>query len=240
MYSNFNVEEPPHKEVLEILLSRGWDINARRVNEQPFLWEVVGDGDMVAWCLEHGASPTAQDLNLETEDQRTTDQMGCPPILELAARRSTVATFELLRSREVPLGRRMLHLAAKAAVNDGSAGDDRADMSDKERAGTLSERMDMLVHLIDTLKLDPNALDQPSGWSLGNHWGTPLCYVANSNPNWDCSDAVRYLLSKGADPELVVEPAGWNAIELARRSRNQRFLDIVEDWTERRKQGENA
>ncbi|RDW69554.1 hypothetical protein BP6252_08574 [Coleophoma cylindrospora] len=104
---------------------------------------------------------------------------------------------------------------------------------DKYLATLHSERMAMVVHLVDTLGVNPNTLDQPVGWSLGNHWGTPLCYVARSNPHWDCTEVTQFLLQRGADPGLVMDPAGWDSIELAKRSKNQRFLDIVENWKAR-------
>jgi hypothetical protein len=226
-YSNLNLEKQPTTGILEILLAYGWDINARRAGDQPFLWEVVGDSDLVAWCLKHGATTIPKDLQLASDDERRQDQFSCPPILESAASQSTVATFELLRSHGAPYGPRMLHFAAKAAIKSGPEGGEERPESgllDKYPATLHAERMAMVIHIVDTLGVDPNALDQPAGWSLGNHWGTPLCYVARSNPHWDCTEVVRFLLQRGADPELVMGPAGWNAIELAKRSKNQRFF----------------
>lgn len=228
-YSSLNIEDHS-KAILEILVAHGWDINARRPGDRPLLWEVVGDGDLVAWCLDHGATAIPNDLGLASDDERRKDEYGCPPLLEVAASQSTVAIFELLRSKGAQLSRRTLHFAARAAIKSGDGEGEQPQMPDKDRAKLHSERMAVVVHLVDALGLDPNALDQPAGWSLGNHWGTPLCYVAHSNPNWDCSEVVTFLLQKGADPGLVMDPAGWDAVELARRSKNQRFLDLIEDW----------
>ncbi|KAF4609809.1 hypothetical protein G7Y89_g15813 [Cudoniella acicularis] len=240
-YSDLGVEEPPSTEILAILLGHGWDINARRLGHQPFLWQVVGDGDLIAWCLEHGATAIPKDLRLASDDERRQDQFGCSPILESAASQSTVATFELLRSRGAPFGPRMLHFAARAAIKSGPGPDGEEEqpeisMLDKDRGRLHSERMAMVIHIVDTLGVDANALDQPAGWTLGNHWGTPLCYVARSNPNWDCNEVVQFLLQKGADPGLVMDPAGWDAIELAKRSKNQRFLEVVENWKARQRE----
>lgn len=228
-YSGLNVEDPS-TEILQVLLDHGWDINARRFKDQPLLWEVVHDGDLVTWCLDHGATTVPKDLGLTDEDERREDGYGCAPLLEKAAVQSTVATFELLRSKGAQLGRRALHFAARAAINSGNGGEEQSEMPDKERARLHSERMAMVIHLVDKLGVDPNTLDQPTGWMLGNHWGTPLCYVAVSNPNWDCSEVVNFLLKRGADPGLVIEPAGCDAVELAKRSRNQRFLDLAAEW----------
>jgi hypothetical protein len=54
-------------------------------------------------------------------------------------------------------------------------------LSDKELARTherREERMKMVRHLADTLKLDVNARDQPPGGRLGNFFGRPLHYIA--------------------------------------------------------------
>ncbi|KAI9662761.1 MAG: hypothetical protein M1829_006156 [Trizodia sp. TS-e1964] len=238
--SNLRIEEGPSPEILDILLAHGWDINARRAGLRPFLWGVVYDGDLVAYGLKNGATTIPLDLQLATESERLTDQIACPPILELAASQSTVATFELLRSHGAPFGPRMLHMAAQSARANHNNGQGRrvkgleGGLSDKDLALLHSERMAMVVHIVDTLGVDPNALDQPAGWSLGNHWGTPLCYVAHSNPS---NEVAHFLLQRGADPDLVVEPAGWSAMELARRSKNQRFLDLVENWKLQQKEG---
>ncbi|KAI9668911.1 MAG: hypothetical protein M1829_005223 [Trizodia sp. TS-e1964] len=235
-YSNLGLEEGPSTELLDILLAHGWDINARSASQQPFLWGVVHDGDLVAYGLKNGATTIPKDLHLATEDERLTDQCNCPPILDLAASQSTVATFELLRSHGAPLGPLMLHMAAKASFKSGSDSVEvgaESSLLDKDLAKTHSERLAMVVHIVDTLGVDPNAQDQPAGYSLGNHWGTPLCYVAHSTPS---AEVVQFLLQRGADPDLVIEPAGWSALELAWRFKNQRFLDLVENWKRQQKE----
>jgi hypothetical protein len=90
----------------------------------------------------------------------------------------------------------------------------------------------MVRYLVEEVGLDVNALDQLEGSMLhsDNYWGTPLCYVAQSNPNFDCSAVLKYLLEKGADPRLITKPRGCNAVELAKREKNWRFVEIVEKW----------
>ncbi|OCK77452.1 hypothetical protein K432DRAFT_247397, partial [Lepidopterella palustris CBS 459.81] len=232
------VLDDPQIQTLDILVAHGWDINARHCGDQPFLWKAVlhGDGDLITWCLDHGSTTVPKDLGLDSDDEWRQDMNACPPLLEIAASQCTVATFELLRSRGAQLGYRALHKAASAAIDHGNGGEGRPDMLDKDRAKLHSERIAMVVHLVDTVGLAPNALDQPNGWVLGNHWGTPLCYVAHNNPNWDCSDVVTFLLRKGADPWRATEPdrstgiPAHTAVDVAKRSNYQQFLSIVDEW----------
>lgn len=237
-YSHLSSEERPSKELLETLINHGWDINARRLGEQPLLWQVLHDGDLVRWCIDHGATATPQHpKNIESptmnDQEQKKDRVGCPPILENAASRSTVSTFELLRSKGGELGPRTLHFAARAAINSGHdciSQEIHEGMPDKERAETFVERLAMVRHLLDTVGLDANLLDQPKGSMLGNHWGTPLCYVAKSSAKWDCSEVVKCLLQRGADPRMKMDPMGWDAMGLAKEAGNQRFVDVVEEW----------
>lgn len=232
------VLEDPQIQTIEILVAHGWDINARLRGEKPFLYQAAlhGDGNLVKWCLEHGSTTVPEDLDPISDDDPRRDMSGCPQLLEIAASQCTVATFELLRSKGAQLGYRTLHKAASAAINTGSGGEERPGMSDKERAKLHSERMAMVVHLVETVGLDPNALDQPVGWALGNHWGTPLCYVAHNNPNGDCSDVVSFLLRKGADPWRATQPdpstglLGYTAVDMAKQTNYQQFLSIVDEW----------
>lgn len=195
--------------ILEILVSHGWDINARTLGEPPFLWRTVHDSNLVTWCLEHGATVLPRVLELSSDDERRKDEFGCRPLLEVAASQSTVSIFELLRSKGAQLGIRTLHRAA-------------------EKAHTA-----MVIHLVDTLGLDPNARDQPAGCQLGNHWGTPLCYLARSGPNSDCTEVTIFLLERGADPDFATAMEGWSAMEFAKQSNNRSFLDTVEAWKAR-------
>ncbi len=108
----------PSKQTIDILLAQSSDINARDKRSWPLLWFVVNDSEFVAWCLERGASvlPKKQPP-LQNDGVMSTDQIyHCPPIIQRAAQNSTVLTFELLRSRGAPLGRRTLHFAAMAAI----------------------------------------------------------------------------------------------------------------------------
>jgi hypothetical protein len=250
------------KTLVQVLLSHGWDINHRNL-DQPLLWQIVNDGDAVAWCLEHGASvlPKGQKLwpNLDinsaeefaeyfnrfpySSEERSDCLYYCPPILELAASQSTIATFELLRSKGAPLGWRVLHKAAStrasmAPLNNSIRGQTspatmasnkgkQLQLLDRQLAHTHQERMAMVQHLVDTLKLDVNARDQPPGWRLGNFYGRPLHYVAhNSGIKGDCREVTLFLLGRGADPDLSDTDGGTTPIVLGKGN----FLDAVHAW----------
>jgi len=241
------------KSLVEVLLAHGWDINERQ-REQPLLWQVVYDGDAVTWCLEHGANvlPKGQrpwpvfDINnakefaeyfnhhSESSHERTDSLYDCPPILELAARQSTVATFELLRSKGAPLGWRVLHKAAAGRAcltreeKDPKEEEGRQlQLSDRERARTCEERMAMVRYLVDTLKIDVNVRDQPRGWRLGNFWGRPLHYIAHeSGSRGDCREVTLFLIERGADPELLEREGGMTPIALGKAN----FRDVIKEW----------
>jgi hypothetical protein len=202
--------------------------------DPPLLWEILADGDAVRWCLERGANVLLEtqkvwaelDINKApaeaateyfdsaqyTIDKDLSHACKCPPILELAAGQSSVATFELLRSIGAPLSWRMLHVAVQARVAFGVEKDPAEEESesvyllDQQRAkmkDSIGERMNMVRHLVDDLKLDVNARDDSP---LFSHcfYGTPLDYVAyNSGVNGDCREVTMFLLGRGADPGLV-------------------------------------
>ena len=270
-YAAYEREFP--KTLVQILLDHGWDINHRQ-RDQPLLWQIVNDGDAVAWCLERGANvlPKGQrpwpefDINNAeeyaeyferfpyTNDERSDCLYHCPPILELAASQSTVATFELLRSKGAPLGWRVLHKAASSTANmwnpdssiteqtglTASSSDEgkQPQLSDQELARTRErreERMKMVRHLVDTLKLDVNARDQPPGWRLGNFFGRPLHYIANrSGSKGNSKEVVLFLLERGADPELV--DGGMTPMAYGKGS----FLDAVKEWRAMQQSGDGA
>ena len=224
--------------ILEILLAHGWDINTRDVSglgpdAQPFMWHFVTDSDMVAWCLEHGASVYPKDQEALRDDIVTIDQRSCPQILERAAGWATIATFELLRSKGAPLGWRPLHLAVETAtywqVDRGEA--DRGEKEDEKEKGTKSdhaqryvERMAMVHHLVDVVGLDVNAPDQPPGGRVPDRNGTPLCYILGSNVlDTDTRELTWFLLDRGADPVP--------ALQVAKLTGHPRFADDVEKWT---------
>jgi hypothetical protein len=200
----------PSREVLEILIAHGWDINSRGPDstDWPLLWCVTRYPDLLEWCLAHGASV---DLPGDT-----------PPVLEIAAAEGSVATFELLRARGAPLGRRTLHRAVEQAAIYVPSGD-------SVRTALFEQRMDMVRHLVDIVGLDVNAVEP---WP-GKFCSTPLCYVAPRN-NKDAKELIWFLLDRGADPNragpLLGDIRVPSALEHAQSCRNTRFLEAVREW----------
>ncbi|KAF2705718.1 hypothetical protein K504DRAFT_387178 [Pleomassaria siparia CBS 279.74] len=217
------------KAILEILLAHGWDINWRNTstsdpNAEPFMWHIVKDGDMVAWCLKHGASVFAKDQEPLKKDRLSQSQLCCRTVLECAATNASITTFELLRSKGAPLGWRPLHLAVKAAAAHARPDDEKS-----KDAGTQSsnltrsdERINMVRHLIDVVGLDVNALDRPVGKRRPDGWGTPICYIANLDGLEHTRQLTWLLLDRGADPAPGLEEA-----EL---SGHETFAGDVEAW----------
>ncbi|OAF56174.1 hypothetical protein VC83_07486 [Pseudogymnoascus destructans] len=52
---------------------------------EPFMWSVLGDIDLVTWCLEHGASVFPRDQEPLRDDIITMSQRKCQQVLEKAA-----------------------------------------------------------------------------------------------------------------------------------------------------------
>lgn len=203
----------PSREVLELLIARGWDINSRgpNCNQWPLLWFVTRHPDLVEWCLAHGASVDVPG------DIR--------PVLEIAAGSGSVATFELLRARGAPLGRLTLHEAVMQAFI-------HAPSDNSIRDARFEQRMDMVKHLVDIVGLDVNAVEP---WP-GNWCSTPLCYAAFCNYQKDAKELIWFLLDRGADPNRTGPLDGEiilpSAIESAQCCGNTRFLEAVREWQE--------
>ncbi|KAF3403356.1 hypothetical protein DPV78_004209 [Talaromyces pinophilus] len=208
-----NTEElvKPSREVLEILIARGWDINSwgPNCNDWPLLWFVTSYPGLVEWCLTHRAS-----VDLPGD---------IPPVLEIAAGSGSVATFELLQARGAPLGRLTLHRAVKQAFIN-------APSDDSIRDALFEQRMDMVKHLVDIVGLDVNAVEPwPGKWC-----STPLCYAAFRNYRKDAKELIWFLLDRGADPNRTGPLDGDiilpSALESAQSCRNTRFLEAVREW----------
>ncbi|KAF2686655.1 hypothetical protein K458DRAFT_416003 [Lentithecium fluviatile CBS 122367] len=239
------------KAILEILLANGWDINWRDAscsdpNCEPFMWHVIDDYDMVAWCLEHGASVFPKDQEPLRDDTITLSQRCCRQILERAAAKGTVATFELLRSEGAQLGWRPLHLAVENATlwprDRGKEGADdekqtgtesdheKHEGTKSENARKYAERLAMIRHLIDVVGLDVNALDQPVGSRFGGRNGTPICYIAAQyGLGTNTRELTWLLLDRGADPNP--------GLEMAKRVEHEGFEEDVEAWKAKHRSG---
>lgn len=216
----------PSRKVLDVLIAHSWDTDSRGSGiDWPLLWHATSYSDLLSWCLDHGASVYLQgDIPPIRPDG--TSSVPRPPVLEIAAANGTVATFEVLRSKGAPLGRRVLHRAVEKAAF-------YAHKDDAAPTILFQQRMQMVRHLVDTVGLDVNA----DGRYAGSSCSTLLCYVAVHHYENDARELIWLLLDHGADPDLVVAPAGRSrvlcAMEWAQVSRNTQFLDAVNEWQAR-------
>ncbi|KAJ4288955.1 hypothetical protein N0V90_011297 [Kalmusia sp. IMI 367209] len=215
--------------ILELLLAHGWDINWRNtssstVDAEPFMWHIVDDGKLVAWCLDHDASVFPKHQEPLQDDEITISQMICSQVLERAAARADVETFELLRSKGAPLGWRPLHLAVQTAAFHTRREETETGFEEMEpsRARMLEKRMDMVRHLIDVVGLDVNAPDYPGGRKYQDRLGTPICYLAHEEGLHHTKELTWLLLDRGADPTP--------GLEEAESSGHETFAKDVEAW----------
>lgn len=188
-----NVATEPSTELLDVVVSAGWDLNQRSPDKgagkgQRLLDLVTWDEGLVRWCLEHGAQIS------DGADEE--DAFKYPPLTESVAASGTVSSFKLLRANNARIGRRTLHRAAKSAAT--------CDAADKP------ERMAMLRFLFEEERLDVNQMDTDG--QLPNHWGTPVAYAAKGKGG---EDVVTWLLERGADPTVKDCWGSHDALSLA-------------------------
>lgn len=230
------------KETLDFLLAHGWDINMRPCtvnNHEPFMWHVVSDIDMVKWCLAHGASVYLRDhVPLGDSAEITLDQRSTCQVLERVAERGTVETFELLHSKGAPVGWRSLHLAVEAAavhfdmLSLRTHDEDPQPTADTKHLNEKTERMNMVRHLIDVVRCDVNAPDQPVGTRrFGGRRGTPICYILAASSGCDTRELTWLLLDRGADPTPALKLAA--NFPVCDPPAPPRFMDEVRAWKAR-------
>lgn len=207
-------------QVLGLLVAHGWDINqcngsgARARTSTPAMWSFVTDVDIVKWCLDHGASVHARG---EAEPTPASDWLRCPTILEETAGYGTVQTFELLRQRGAPLGTRPLQAAVETATHPAQS-----------QNCSHAERMAMVRHLVETLKLDVNASDEfgVDGRRIPGRCGTVLDYAFGPwSLGRDNTELVMYLVRHGAD---VTDALGY-----AKADGLERTVLSLEAWMSR-------
>lgn len=222
-------EPKPSRELLGIMVEHGWDINTlgSHGDQRPLLWRVVEYPELVACCLGLGAR-----VDIPYRDPRYSKALPGPYLLDVAAERASIETFELLRGRGAPLSPRTLHAAVRAAAL-------LAPIRPVEELGKpwSHPRLDMVRHLIDVVKLDVNAVvPQPA-----TRCTTPLCWAAKYRRSRmvDVSEIVRVLLDAGADPELsggVFDGVEFpSPMECAREWGNESFLQTVEEWRKKKR-----
>jgi hypothetical protein len=199
-------------ELLQLLVDHGFDINKPENTRRPgrggyLLQRICHDKELVKWCLEHGAK--VNDI--------FTDPYSSLPLLQTVASLGTVPIFKLLSSEGAPLERRILHVAA------GNVGSRPSNDLDGVR---FKRRMEMMQYLVEEIGLDMNQLDAEE--SMGNFWGTPLCYATRSP--FDEAEVVRFLLEKGANPYIKERMDGYHdAFSYAKEANNAKILEVLEE-----------
>jgi hypothetical protein len=143
-HSGVDISELPSREALELLVAHGWNVNTGALNGQagiPLLWDVLGDRELLQWCLDHGADVDPADHTREgSVSQRK-------PLLERAAQVGDIEIFELLRARGA-----LMHYGvfpnAVMSTNLSVVGD----------RTSFIQQVNMLRHLLDVVKCDVNEL----------------------------------------------------------------------------------
>lgn len=143
------------------------------------IYQVCGSERLVRWCLDHGAHVAYPDVEPYT------------PLLDYVAQSSSssgnTAIFKLLIDRGAKLGRRTLHLAARSSAAAAGGG----------RPEILQRNMEVVRFLVEEMGCDVNGMDVPEGKQYGNHYGTPLNYIAHGSGGGGEEMIVRYLLEVG-------------------------------------------
>ena len=215
----------PSQETLEVLIEHGWDINNRApgLSGTPILWYVVGDTDLVKWCLDHGADVDPADDTPEGAKKHR------KPILEVAAAEGNIDTFELLRASGAPLDLRhgVLPSTVMAASYDIPA-------AGSSPSASFSRMLEMIRHLIDVVGCDVNSVSYGTYYGSGSHCSTPLCWVACHTESDGVKDLVRLLLDRGGDLDLAGPLLYGSQVPSARQGAQQRpnlpFLKVVAEW----------
>lgn len=207
--SPLNIATSPSVELLDAVVSAGWDLNQRSsdrgAGKGPRLLDLVaGNESLVKWCLEHQA--------LVSDGAEDEDALKYPPLTESVGASGSVSSFKLVRAHEARIGPRTLHRAAESAATCATA--------DKP------ERMAMLRFLVEEEQLDVNRMDTDR--QLPNHWGTPVTYAAKGKGG---GDVVRYLLARGADPTVKDCWGTHDALSLAEFYGNENVARVLRGWT---------
>ncbi len=201
------VATEPSIELLDVVVSMGWDINQRSPDKgagkgQRLLDLVIGDEGLVRWCLEHGAQIS------DGADEEDTFKYS--PLTESVAGLGTVSSFKLLRENNARIGQRTLHRAAEGAATCNAA--------------EKPERMAMLRFLVEEERLNVNQMDTDE--QLPNHWGTPIAYAAKGK---DGVNVVTWLLERGADPTIKDCWGIHDALSLAKRFGNEEVAQVLRE-----------
>ena len=218
------------REVLELLIANGWDINSEG-SGAPILWHVVNDHELVKWCLDHGA-----DVN----PSFAAAPGSCnplKPILERAASTGNITTFELLRNNGAPLDRNFGVFPVAVMVANECASDATNDRD------SLKRRIEMLRHLLEVVGCDVNSNSFGGHYDSGSICSTPLCWIACHPSGIRVRELIWFLLDHGGDLDRTLEYTDQNnkpvVVHSARDAAtgsswrgipNRQFLEAVQEW----------
>lgn len=221
--------DDPSREALELFVAHGWNVNTGALNGEagiPLLWAVVGDCELVQWCLDHGA-----DVNPPNNNPQGTVRSR-KPLLESAALVGYIEMFETLRVKGAPMHYGVFPSAVMSA-----------NLSAAEGRNWLIKHTGMLRHLLEVVKSNVNELSYGSHYTSGSICVNPFCWIAcHSRPNGTAAETeelIRFLLDNGGDPDRTIEHKGYangdrilirSARESASQMHNDLFLNIVEEW----------
>ncbi|KAI1022143.1 hypothetical protein LB504_007507 [Fusarium proliferatum] len=216
--------------LVELLVAHGWDLNKAEADRSlkrgdKLIDLVCDDHQLVRWLVEHGARVTDGEVDLYELFPRPA------PLLETCAVRGSVATFRFLHSKGALLGHRTLHRAAGEAATFGADPFTYQEVHDEtagDEARTRKERVEMLMFLVDEMKLDINSMDSTVPYRA-YHWGTPLCYAAVKENG---AHVVRWLLERGAQPKVETTQNVADAEMLAKLTGCTENARILREWKE--------
>lgn len=229
----YNFSQP----LLELLVDRGWDVNAEEKSEsdggRQRLVDLVCDrGETVRWLVEKGARVDHGQSYYEIAPQPA-------PLLETCAALGSVSTFKFLRDRGAPMGVRTLHRAAGSAASigadpaleDGGSGGESGDEGEDEEEAADSaqrrrQRADMLRYLVDELGLEVNTMDTDVQ-GHAEYWGPPVSYAAARRRG---ERVVAWLLERGADPRVRNVLSGADAEGVAREEGCEGTAEVISRW----------
>ncbi|KAK7938117.1 uncharacterized protein PG986_014985 [Apiospora aurea] len=231
------------KEVVELLLARGWDINKQdyksfrdptgteggdRLLNYLAREHVGGNGELARWLVaEKGARP---DGFTGAWDRKEPE-----PVLDQVAQFGTVSLYKFLEERGARPGPRVLHLAVDMAASmrvDPSTPDGKPPISEYnsynfDDGGKSAARAEMLRFLVEERGLDVNKIDSNVAHAPEKgYFGTPIAYAAG----WlHGAKVVAWLLKKGANPNI--RGPCWpeqNAYDRARERRAYEVLTVLQ------------
>lgn len=192
--------------IFEILKSHGWDVNSSFMGGHTALIQCIHNEPVTKLLLSYGADPNlGPPLDPQPHSPSATDSGA---VLNTAAAISKPHIIDLLIQHGAKLENSLpLHAAVTRDVEP------------------YGEGIPMMAHLLQ-LGVDINGTDESRGFAA---FGTPLHYAVRRAR----IDTVRFLLRKGADVRAKVLRGEATALDLARQTRREDLIALVESYMRR-------